>query len=163
MFKTIFIILFSFIFYLTEFILFNTIGEWFKPNFLLLLVIFANFAFGIRYSIFAAIFCGMLQDSFSTSMFGISFLSYILCAYAVTVLLRFIHPRGNMWKRLLIIFCVICINVIVQYFLHMIFFTTSFKHLFVHIFIPEVVSTLVVANMTIEFLKSCVSRLYIHL
>ena len=161
--KAIFITFFAFVFYLTEFILFNTIGGYFKPNLLLLLVIFANFAFGIRFSIVAAVICGFLQDSFSTSIFGISFLSYILCAYAVTVLSRIANLRGRMFSRLWIVFCVVSINVILQFFLHLIFVQTSIKHVFLHIYLPEVITTLLVTNMTFGFLKSCVSKLYTSL
>lgn len=161
--KTILIIFLAFLFYLGEFIFFNTIGEYFKPNLLLLLVIFINFAFGIRFSILAAVVCGFLQDSFGTSLFGISFLSYIICAYAVTILMRVFSIRTKILLRYLIVFSVLCINVIVQYFLHMIFAQTTLKHLFLHIFLPEVITTLLFTGIVFRFLKLCVSRFYIYL
>lgn len=161
--KTILITFLAFFFYLIEFILFNTIGELFKPNLLLLLVIFVNFALGIRFSILAAVICGFLQDSFGTSLFGISFLSYIICAYAVTVLVRLFNTRTKILLRYLIVFCVLCINVLVQYFLHMMFTQTTLTHLFLHIFLPEVITTLIVTGTVFRFLKVCVSKLYIYL
>ncbi|MFT5170196.1 MAG: rod shape-determining protein MreD [Candidatus Omnitrophota bacterium] len=160
--KLILITIFTFLFYLIEFILFNTVGHLFKPNLLLLLVIFTNFAFGIRYSIFTAVLAGVVKDSFSTGVFGINFFSFILCAYFVTFLMQVFHMRSSVYMRLLMIFYVVIFNTVLQYFLHKIFIPTQLTYVIMHIFIPQVVSTLIIANFTIESLKKCVSRLFVY-
>ena len=161
--KILFILVFAITFYLIEFVLFNTFGIWFKPNLLLLLVIFSNFAFGIRFSIIAAILAGMIKDSFSTGIFGINFLSFIICAYLVTFLMRFIHVRGRAAQRLLLVFYIVSANVFLQYCFYSIFIKTHPGIVFRSVLLPELLTTLIVANTTIRFLKICVSRLFVFL
>jgi rod shape-determining protein MreD len=73
--------LFVFLFFLAEFFLFNMAGRWFLPNMLLLSIIYFNLAFGIRYSILAAVLAGTLKDSFGAGIFGLNIFVFVVCAY----------------------------------------------------------------------------------
>ncbi|MBU1997618.1 MAG: rod shape-determining protein MreD, partial [Candidatus Omnitrophica bacterium] len=99
--KALIIIVLTFLCFLLEFLIFNIVGRWFMPNLLLLLVIFFNLYLGIRYSIFTAVCAGLLKDSFCASVFGINLVSYVVCAYMVTFLKRYIYHAGSKSSRLL--------------------------------------------------------------
>ena len=100
-----------FIFFLVEFFLFNLAGRWFMPNLLLLVIIYFNLAFGIRFSIFAAVVAGLLKDSLTTGIFGFNIFSFVLCAYMTTILKRYLHYVASRRSRLLLVFFIASIMV----------------------------------------------------
>ena len=63
MFPLLLIILFTFILFGIEFLLFHVIGPWAMPNLLLLLVIFFTLYSGIRYGLVTAFVAGFVRDS----------------------------------------------------------------------------------------------------
>ena len=163
MFKIIFIICVSILFYLIEFVMFNVTGGQFKPNLLIVLLIFVNFIFGIRFSLFSGMFAGLLKDSLSTGGFGINFLSFIICAYCSTIFIRFIKLQSRVLCHCLIVALTVVVNSVVQYFLYKIFINVGMGSVFVNVLFPELFSTLLVASFIIRFLKVCVLRLSIVL
>ena len=148
-----------FLFFLIEFLLFNLGGRWFMPNLLLLSIIYFNFAFGIRYSVFAAVWAGLLKDSFSTGIFGSNIFSFVLCAYMATFLKKYLHYVASRRSRILLVFCVTTIDVLVHFCLQMMFGKVNGIQAFQFVFIPEIVTTLIVASFTFGQLRKCVLKL----
>ena len=159
--KVIFIPVCVFVFFLAEFFLFNMGGRWFMPNLLLLLIIYFNLAFGIRYSIFSAIFAGVLKDSFSTSIFGLNIFSFVLCAYMTTILKKYLHHMDSRWLKLFLVFFVTIVHIISSSCLQMMFGEINWVGVLKFVFIPEIVTTLVVTSFIFTQLRKCVSKLFV--
>jgi rod shape-determining protein MreD len=149
------------IFFLLEFFLFNMAGRWFMPNLLLLAIIYFNLAFGIRYSIFAAVLAGVLKDSFSTGIFGLNIFSLVLCAYMTTVLKRYLHYAASRRSRFLLVFFITVINISIHFCLQAMFEKIDVGQVFKFVFVPEVLTTLVVTSLVFTELKKCVSKLFV--
>jgi len=147
------------LFFLLEFFLFNIAGRMFMPNFLLLLVIFFNLSWGIRYSLWAAILGGLLKDSFSIGVFGSYTFSFALCAYLTTVLSKYIYRKGSEMSRLFLVLVITTLNVFIQYFLRVMFARVDFFQTVKFILIPEVLTTLIVVSLTFHYLRKCVLKL----
>lgn len=157
--RTLIIIVFVFLFFLIEFFLFNVIGRFSKPNLLLLLVIFFNLCWGIRYSLLTAVFAGILKDSFTIGFFGINLFSFVLCAYATTLLKRYVYHMGFHSSRLFLIFLIIVFDIMIHACLHMMFVEVHLIQVLRYVLIPEVLTTFIVATFTFQQLKKCVLRL----
>ena len=158
--KAILIAVFVFLFFLIEYFLFNMAGRWFMPNLLLLVVIYFNLAFGIRYSLFAAILAGILKDSFSTNLFGLNIFTFVLCAYMTTFLKRYLHYVASRQSRLLLVFFITTIHVMIQLCLHVMYEKVDLVQIFKYVFIPEIITTLIVTSFIFAQLKKCVLKLF---
>lgn len=53
----------TYLFFLIEFLLFNTFGRWGKPAMLIILIVFLNLYVGIRFGMIRAFFEGVLKDA----------------------------------------------------------------------------------------------------
>jgi len=157
--KVILIALVVFSFFLIEFFLFNMGGKWFMPNLLILVIIYFNLAFGIRYSIFAAVLAGVLKDSFAIGTFGIHISAFVLCAYMTTILKRYLHYVASRRSRLLLVFCVTVIHVITLLGFQLFFGKVNVVQIFPFVFMPEVLTTLLVTSFIFTQLKKCVLKL----
>jgi len=157
--KIILVALSVFSFFLIEFFLFNIGGRWLMPNLLLLVIIYFNLAFGIRYSIFAAVLAGILKDSFGVGIFGIHIFSFVLCAYMATILKRYLHYVASRRSRLLLVFCVTVIHITVHFCLQLMFGEIDMIQSFIFVFIPEVLTTLLVTSFTFTQIRKCVLKL----
>ncbi|MBN1869978.1 MAG: rod shape-determining protein MreD [Candidatus Omnitrophica bacterium] len=149
------------IFFLAEFFLYNMVGRIFVPDLLLLAIIYFNLAFGIRYSIYAAVLAGIMKGSFSTDMFGFHIFSFVLCAYVTTVLKRYLHYVASHRSRLLLVFLIILTNLLIQLLLRSIVGEIDPIQCFKFVFVPEILMTLVVTSFIFAELKKCVSRLFV--
>ena len=159
--KVIFIPVCILVFFLAEFFLFSMVGRIFMPNLLLLAVIYFNLAFGIRYSIFAAVFAGILKDSFSTGIFGFHIFSFVLCAYMTTVLKRYLHYVASRRSRLLLVFFITAIYILICFCLESMLGKVDVLQAFKFVFVPEVVTTVIVTSFIFAELKKCVSKLFV--
>ena len=159
--KLLFITIFVFVFFIIEFIIFNMIGRWAMPNLLILIVIFINLSFGIRYGLFTAVLAGAIKDSFSTSFFGINVFSFVVCAYMTIILKRYFYDKHSRSSRLLLVFSICLINVLMHFFLHSMFGVIDIVQAFQYILIPEIFTTLIVTAYTFRQLKKCVLRLFV--
>jgi rod shape-determining protein MreD len=158
--KIIFAILSVYVFFLIEFFLFNLAGRWFLPNLLLLMIIYFNFAFGIRYSIFAAILAGILKDSFSTEIFGFNIFAFVLCAYLTTVLKRYLHYIASRRSRLLLVFCVTIIHFFILLCLRVMFSRVDVLQSIHFVLVPEILTMLIITSFIFNQLRKCVLRLF---
>lgn len=158
--KVIVITFFVVIAFVVEFILFNTIGRWIVPNLLLLLVMFFDLYFGIRYGLFTAVLAGVVKDSFGTNMLGMHVTSLIICAYMTTILKRYIYHMGSRVSRYILIFLIAVIHVVAYCCLYQTFGgNILFWDVLRFVLIPEVVMTLLAAPVVFRELKRCVSGL----
>ncbi len=147
--------------FILEFFLFHLVGRWATPDLELLLVMFFNMYFGIRYGLLTAVLAGFLRDSFSTGILGINICSFVVAAYMTTVLKQYIYHMGSRLSRYILIFIIIAINATVHYYLYRILVgELNPGQVFQHIFFPSAVVTLLVAPFVFEQLKRCVSKLF---
>ena len=158
--KVIFTAIFVLIFFLIEFFLFSIAGRWFMPNMLLLLVIYFNLAFGIRFSLLSAVLAGTLKDSFSMALFGTNIFSFVVCAYMTTFLKRYFHYVASRSSRLLLVFFVLVIHMIVNFCIQLMYAKVNVIQAFQYVFVPEILATLFVTSFTFTQLRKCALRLF---
>ena len=108
------IALLSYLAYALEFLLYNFWGPWGKPELLILVVIFFNLYLGIRFSIIAAVFCGIFKDASGVAPFGTYVLVYIAGAYVTTFVRRYWYQPGSRFSRGVVAFFVVLGCFIVQ-------------------------------------------------
>ena len=150
---------FVYLFFSVEFFLFNFIHPLLMPNLLLIAVIFFNLLLGIRYSLLAAILAGLLKDSYGTHPFGIHIFSFILCAYLTTFFKKYIYQGSSPYSKLVLISSILSCYLLIQYTLYSMSVSISFIEALEHVFLPTIVTTLLMANTTIRNLKKCVLKL----
>ena len=157
--KTLMIVVLALGLFVVEYFLFSFFGRWFKPNLLLLLTMFFTLYLGIRFGLIAAVLCGLLKDSFTVGLWGVNIFSFVMCAFMTTILRKYVYMMSSQWSRGILIFSVLFLNMIFNYFLFSISTPISFFQAVSYIFIPEAVVTLCAANLTFDFFKKCVSKL----
>ena len=108
------IALVSYLAFALEFLLYNFWGQWGKPELLILVVIFFNLYLGIRFSIIAAVFCGIFKDASGVAPFGTYVLVYIAGSYVTTFVRRYLYQPGSRFSRALVAFFVVVGCFIVQ-------------------------------------------------
>jgi len=118
-----------------------------------------NLAFGIRYSIFAAVLAGALKDSFAIGTFGIHISAFVLCAYMTTILKRYLHYVASRRSRLLLVFCVTVIHIITLLGFQLFFGKVNVVQILPFVFAPEVLTTLLVTSFIFAQLRKCVLKL----
>ena len=148
----------SFIFFTIEFLWVNLLGNWLKPNLLLLLIIFFNLSLGIRYGLAAAFLAGLLEDSFGASVFGIHILSFIVCAFMMVAVRRYLFHTSVYSLRIFLAFLMSLLNALVVFGLNFIFLPLDFKEAFYFVMFPEVLATTLVAGFTFRHLRTCVLK-----
>ncbi len=138
----------------------NFFEQLFHPNLLILLVIFVDLHLGIRYGIFTAILAGLLKDSFSSNIFGLQIISYLICVYATTLCRRYLFYDIEFgFLRVLMAFLISMTNVIVYYALLSFFHTPDIVDIAFYVLFPEVLATTLVSIVMFRWLKLCVLRL----
>lgn len=116
-----------------------------SPN--LLIVVTAAFGFmrGRKEGLFVGFFCGLLMDLFFGSVLGIYALLYMFIGYINGIFKKIFYPEDIKLPIFLIAASDLSFNIVI-YFL-MFLFRSRFEILyyFVHIMIPELVYTMIVA------------------
>lgn len=158
--KVLFIVFFAFACFVLENVVAEIFGPFFRPNLLLILIIFFNLYRGVRYSLLAALLAGLFKDSYGVKVFGLHIFSFMVCAYVTTFVKMYVYQAGSMVSRVLIVFLINLLNVALLYVLHVMFSPIDFVTMFVHVLIPEVLTTTLVAPFVFEKLKQCASRLF---
>jgi rod shape-determining protein MreD len=127
---------------LLQFILFNLFGRWGDPHLLLLVVIFFNLYSGIRFSLWAAVWAGILMDCFSTMPFGASTFVYVACAYVSLGVRKYCYERGSDLSRLWMVLCVVTAHTLIMGLLHqMTYEDVRWFDVWRSIWLPEVLTT----------------------
>lgn len=142
-------------------LVFHFFGYFFKPNLLLLLIMFFNFYFGIRYGILSAVLAGALKDSFSAQFFGMNCFAFIVCAYAAVILKRYFFHMSISSFRLLLIFSTVIIYNLSFFFLSLRFVPLSAGEMLRFVLIPELISTLMITPFILDQLKRCALKFFV--
>ncbi|MFH1360889.1 MAG: rod shape-determining protein MreD [Candidatus Omnitrophota bacterium] len=148
------------VFFAAEFLLFNLFGSWFRPNLLLLLVIFANSIYGIRYSLFVAFAAGLLKDSFSAGIFGVHIFAFVLCAYATTLIKRYFYELEIGLSQILTTFLISLLNGLTVYCILLINENINFIQAVQYVILPNVILTTLVSVFIYKGLRQCASKLF---
>jgi rod shape-determining protein MreD len=147
------IALVSYLAFALEFLLYNFWGAWGKPELLILAVIFFNLYLGIRFSIIAAVICGICKDASGIAPFGTYILVYIAAAYLTTLVRRYIYQPGSRFSRAVVTFLVLIGCFIVQAVLTNMNHEIHFDQLLLYLLVPQLVTTMVVATYVYERLR----------
>ncbi len=153
------IIFFSIFLFLIEIALFQIFGLWFKPNLLVIFIIFVNLRFGLRYGVFVSLFCGILADSFSAGIFGVHIISFIICSYILAIVKKYFLQFDALSFKLVIAFVFSSLFVLLMYFFNAMFLKINFSGVFTFIFLPEVAATVAVSPLCFDWFKKCDSKL----
>lgn len=153
--KIVFITASVYAFFLVEFILFNFFGGLGKPNLLILLVIFFNLRFGIRYGLLAAGLSGILKDSFSIHSFGIYSWAFVLGAFLTTLITRYFYEVEENFLRILTVFIISLADMLIVFAMITFFYRTTFSQVMIYIVFPEVILTTLITQFVFNTLKKC--------
>lgn len=145
-------------FFAIEFLWVNLLGGWFKPDLLLLLIIFFNLSLGIRYGLATAFGAGVLKDSFGASVFGIHIFSFVVCAFMMIAARRYLFHSSVYSLRIFLAFLMSLLNVVVVFTLNSFFLPLDFKEAFCFVMVPEVLATTLAAGFTFRQLRTCVLK-----
>jgi rod shape-determining protein MreD len=144
----------SYLGFVLEFLLYNFWGEWGKPELLILVVIFFNLYLGIRFSIIAAVFCGVLKDTSGIAPFGTYVLVYITGAYLTTFVRRYLYQPGSRVSRALVTFFVVIGCFIVQVILSNMDHEARLNEQLFYLLVPQLLTTMIAATYVFERLRS---------
>lgn len=147
-----------FLFFNIKFFLFNILGPFWTPNTAILLIVFFDLISGIRYSLATAVLCGILEDSFSTGLFGINIFAYIASAYVTNIVKKYIYHRGSQLSRCFLVFVVLAFYLAIQTLLMLMYETIQFWDVVSFVIFPEIFTTLLITTFTFNQLRRCASR-----
>lgn len=142
-----------YLFFILEVVLNDTFGGWFKPQMLLLLVVFWGLYSGIRYSIIAAIFSGLLKDSYSILPFGTYLFVFIAAAYLTTIVRQNLYQPGSRFSRAVVSFFVLLGALLIQAMIYLMSHEARWGELIFNIFLPQLVATMVVVTSVFHRLR----------
>ena len=150
------------LFLLAEFLLSNVFGRLFKPELVLLLVIFFDLYSGVRYGLFVAFLGGFLKDSFGADPFGAVLSSYVLCVYVTTLIKRYLFYEIEFgFLRIFITVLVVFFNAMAMALL-VSFLVGQEGRLAVFLnMLPGVITTSLISPIVYKYLKECVLKLSI--
>jgi len=146
--------------FVIEYFLSEWVSPWFRPNLLLILIVFFNLYRGVRHSLVVALFAGLLQDSFSIQPFGLNIVSFMAAAYLTTFLKMYIYASGSARSRLLLVFLITISYVLIEFWSRMMFVPVNFFEMFRFVMLPQVFSTTVVSLYVFKKFKQCASILF---
>jgi rod shape-determining protein MreD len=146
--------------FLVEFMMFNWFSTRWVPNLMIVLIVFFNLAFGIRYAIFAAVFGGLLQDAFGLQIFGINLLTLVVCAYLTTALKPYLYQSGSNSSRVAFVGVVLTADFLLRYLLSLKNGGPDFFPAFRYIFVPQMLLTLLITVGLFKQLRRCVLRYF---
>ena len=152
---------FVLLFFIIEFFLFNLAGWWLKPHLLILLIIFFNLYLGVRYGLYTAVLSGLIIDSFSSSIFGLNLVSFIIDAYMTTFLRKYIYYRGSRLSRLILVFIILIIDFCCRLILHAMLGNFDPSGAFKFAFLPGLIVTLLLTTTIFQQLRQCASKLFV--
>ncbi len=151
--RLVLIIALAYFFFVLEFMLNGALGGWAKPELLLLLVVFWGLYSGVRYSIVAAVIGGALKDSFSILPFGTYLFVFVTAAYLTTIVRQTLYQPGSRFSRAVVAFFVLIACFIIEAILYLMHHNVHLSDLFLNIFLPQVVTTMVVVTFVFHWLR----------
>ncbi len=139
--------------FLAEFVLNNAFGAWGKPELLVMVIVFCDLCWGIRYSLWAGAIAGILKESFSIDPFGTYLLVYIAAAYLSTFVRRNLYQPGSRFSRALVVGLVVIGVFTMETLLHMRLFEVRLLEAMGFIFVPRLVLTTVAVTFVFQYLR----------
>lgn len=143
----------SYLAFALEFLLYNFWGQWGKPELLILVVIFFNLYLGIRFSIVAALFCGLFKDCSGVAPFGTFILVYIAGAYLSLFVRRYLYEPGSKFSRMVVAFFVVVGCFMVQSILSIMNHEGHFSEQLFYILMPQLLTTMLAATYVFAQLR----------
>ena len=141
-----------------EFVLYNILGPWGKPELMVLAIVFCNLYWGIRHSIWAAFTAGILKDAFGIEPFGTHLFVYTVAAYLTAFTRDAIYQPGSRFSRAVVAFFVLTGVFILEILLHMRFFEVRVEEAAAFIFVPRMVLTMATATFVFHRLRDTVVK-----
>ena len=141
-----------------EFLIFNSVFKWFRPNFEVILVVFFNLYWGSKFGFLTALIGGAIKDSISLSNFGINIFSLVVSSLAVTVSKKYFYHIGSEASRVPMVWAVALVNILLQYVLNLMFRFYPFGQVFLYVFVPEILMTGLVAPIVLREVRRIVVR-----
>ncbi len=154
-----FIVFFAYLFFLLEFVLYNAFGNWGKPEFLVLLVVFCSLYWGIRYSIIAALAGGLIKDAFSIEPFGTYLFIYVSAAFLTTLVRRNFYQPGSRVSRVLVVFAVVVGCFTAALFIHLRQQEVRLADAVGFILAPQLITTMIAATFVFQQLRGACAKL----
>jgi rod shape-determining protein MreD len=148
------IALVSYLGFALEFLLYNFWGPWGKPELLTLVVIFFNLYLGIRFSIIAAFFCGILKDASGVAPFGTYVMVYIAAAYVTTLVRKYLYQPGSRASRVVVVFFAVAGCFLVQLILSTMNHDVRLGEHMLYLLVPQMLTTLIAATYVFEQLRN---------
>ena len=145
--------------FLIEFVLYNMFGVWGKPELMVLMIVFCNLYWGIRYSIWAAFIAGLLKGAFCIEPVGTYLLIYIAAAYLTTAVRQGIYQRGSKFSRVVVAFFVLIGIFTMEVLLHMRLFEVRLLEAMGYILVPQIVLSMAVATLIFHHLRNIVVKM----
>ena len=139
--------------FLLEYMMYNFLGIWFKPDFLLLLIVFFNLYSGIRYSLYTAIIAGLLRDAFGVSPLGMYVFIYVVCAYLATFIRLNFYQPGSRLSRLWVVLITLMLSNILRVAFGSMLWKLPLVDIMMSIVWPEFCVTVLVTTAVFEKLK----------
>ena len=153
------ITLITYVFFVLEMLLNNSLGVWAKPELLLLSVVFWGLYSSIRDSIFAGVISGLLKDTFSILPFGTYLLVFIAAAYLTTIIRQNLYQPGSRFSRAVVTFFVLLGVFIIEMILYLMHSNVHARDLLINILLPQVVTTMVAVTYVFHRLRDLASWL----
>jgi rod shape-determining protein MreD len=144
-----------------EFLIANMFGVQLVPEIDLILIVFFNLAFGIRFSIFTAVLAGLLHEGFGGQLFGIYLLPYVISAYLATVLRPYIYQPGSMVARLTLIAAVLSANFTIHLLLTFKAGPLNIPAALRYVYLPQLAVTLLTAAFIFPYMRKCVLKYFV--
>jgi rod shape-determining protein MreD len=147
------ITLLVYVLFIIEILLHDIFGLWAKPQLLVLLIVFWGLYSGIRYSIFAAFLSGLVKDSVSISPFGTYLFLFIAAAFLTTLIRQNLYQPGSRFSRAVVSLFVLLGVFVLQTMLYLMNHEIPWQDLFVNIFLPELITSMVVVTYVFHRLR----------
>ena len=144
----------SYLAFASEFLLYNFWGPWGKPELLILVVIFFNLYLGIRFSIIAAVFCGIFKDTSGIAPLGTYVWVYIAGSYVTTLVRRYLYQPGSKFSRAVVTFFVVAGCFAVQAILSNMNHEGRFSEQLLYLLFPQLLTTMIAATYVFAQLKN---------
>ncbi len=130
-----------------------------RPNLLIIAVASLGFLGGKRTGIYAGFFSGLLIDIGFRSVYGVNALLYMYIGYTCGTLKKILFPK-DIKMPLLFIACSDIVYNLAYYFLHFFFRGKfDFSYYFMHIILPEVVYTTIMACIIYPIIHYVIRRI----
>ena len=146
--------------FVVQYFLSEWFSPWFRPNLLLLMVIFLNLYRGIRHSFLVAFIAGLVADSFAPGLFGINIFAFMLSAYLTTLLKMYIYDSGSPTSRFLLVFLVSLCFGLIDFMGRTLFISVNFWKAFRYLMLPQTVATAAVSLYVLKIFKRCALKLF---